>query len=412
MKINKNRRNGLIPGKYDAVNIAISYYMIMLCIYSSFNIILPAEIMLIMHIVFYAFLINSLNVITKSFNLKHILFLFIGILVFLVSLFFSKDETVFSLAGVTIVRECIPLFFLGAAVRNLDDLLKKLKISAYIILLFTYISIFVTQSSGNVVEGYSQDVGYQNAIPFVVFLVDYMQKKEKKDILGLAFSFFAILMGGARGPILCIGIAFFLACIFLGKFDGQRSVAYFISFILIIVFISLFYQEILYGLLNLFEKFGVSTRILIGLIENDIADDSSRSTLANFAFEFAKEHPLIGTGIINDRKLLFDNLTVNTNKTVFGYYCHNFFLENLMQFGLIPGIIVCFIWLKFIIQPMLRYNDLNLRAIAIVMCTAGFLPLLVSYSYITYQYFFLMAGFMFSYRNIRNWKTARIEKEG
>ena len=71
-----------------------------------------------------------------------------------------------------------------------------------------------------------------------------------------------------------------------------------------------------------------------------------------------------------------------------------------MQFGLAPGIVICAIWVKNSVSPLRRCNPENLRIIAIIMCAAGFLPLLVSYSYITYQYFFLLAGFAFSYKNI------------
>ena len=321
-------------------------------------------------------------------------------IVFIVSFFFAKDENVFGQVGLTLIRWCIPLFFLGAAIRNVDDLEEKIKVASILILGFTYISIFVTKSSGNVVEAYSQDVGYQSSIPFVIFLSDYLIKRKIGDLIGAVLAFFAVLMGGARGPLLCIAIAFFMLWICLGKFDGKSSVVSFVVLVVFSILALVFYQDVLLMLISLFEKFGVSTRILMGLVENSIADDSSRSTLRNFALDYAKQHILLGTGVINDRKLIYDNLTINSNKTVYGYYCHNFFFENLMQFGLVPGVIICAIWLKTIFSPMRRFNPNTLIIVATVMVAAGFLPLLVSYSYTTYQYFFLLIGFAFSYKNI------------
>lgn len=393
-------RGGIIPGNYDPVNLAVSYYFVMLCVYTSFNSILPSIVMTATQMLFYALTLNALLSIAKSLNYRHIIFILVAAIVFILSFFFAKDEDVFGRVGLTLIRWCIPLFFLGASIRNIDDLEKKLKIASVLILVFTYVSTFVTKSSGNVVEAYSQDVGYQTAIPFVVFLSDYLMKKKKGDLIGVVFAFLAVLMGGARGPLLCIAVAFFMVWICLGKFDGRNVIASFVVLVILSIFVLTFYQEILLMLIQVFEKFGISTRILTGLIGNNIADDSSRSTLRNFAIDYAKQHILLGTGIINDRKLIYDNLTINSNKTVYGYYCHNFFLENLMQFGLMPGVIICVIWLKTIISPMRRFNPGVLKTVAIAMVTAGFLPLLVSYSYITYQYFFLLIGFVFSYENI------------
>lgn len=404
MQTLKKWRCGLIPGNYDAVNMAVAYYMIMLCIYSSFATIIPGILMLMVQMLFYGLALNAVNQIVRSFNGKHIIFIDVACIVLICSLFTTKDFDVFGRVGITLVRWCIPLFLLGVAIRDIDDLLKKMKIAAYAVLLITYISIFVTRTSSNVIAAYSQDVGYQNAVPFVIFFMEYMTQKKKSDILGIIVSFVAVLMGGARGPLLCIGVAFFLAWVFLADFDGKSVIVMFVMLMVLFVFAFLFYKDILYVLIGIFEKFGISTRVLSGLISNEIADDASRSTLRNFALEYAKQHPIVGTGIINDRKMIYDNLTINSNKTVYGYYCHNFFLENLMQFGLIPGIIICVSWVKMFLKPMLRRNDENVRICAIVMCTLGFVPLLVSYSYITYQYFFLLAGFGFSYKNIMQYR--------
>lgn len=393
-------KGGIISGNYDPVNLAISYYFVMLCCYTSFNSILPGLVMSAIQFLFYVLTINAVFCVAKSLNYRHIIFMFLAIVIFIVSFLFAKDEEVFVRVGLTLVRWCIPLFFLGASIRDVDDLRRKMKIASIVILGFTYISTFVTQSSGNVIEAYSQDVGYQTVVPFVIFFSDYLIERKKMDLLGVVLSFLAVLMGGARGPLLCVAVAFFLVWICLGRFDGISIIVSFGMVIILSILILSFYQEILLTLIQIFDKFGISTRILTGLAGNNIAEDSSRSTLRSFAFNYAKQHIMFGTGIINDRKLIYDNLTINSNKTVYGYYCHNFFLENLMQFGLLPGIVVCAIWIKNICFPMRRFNPICLRVIAIVMCVAGFLPLLVSYSYITYQYFFLLIGFTFSYDNI------------
>ena len=101
---------------------------------------------------FYALTLNALLSIAKSLNYRHMIFILVAAIVFILSFFFAKDEDVFGRVGLTLIRWCIPLFFLGASIRNIDDLEKKLKIASVLILVFTYVSTFVTKSSGNVVE--------------------------------------------------------------------------------------------------------------------------------------------------------------------------------------------------------------------------------------------------------------------
>lgn len=393
-------RCSVLPGKYNAVNLAIVYYFIMVSIHASFSGLLPDIVMTIIQILFYALAINSIFCIGKSLNYKHVIFTILAVLVFIISFAFAKDDDVFGMVGSTLIKWCIPLFFLGASIRDIDDLYKGLKIASIIIIVITYLSVFVTKSSGSIVYAYSQNVGYHSIIPFVIFFSEFVLKKKASNLIGAFSAFLAVLMGGARGALLCIAIAYILIWICLGKFNEKSVIVSSVILLILLIFTVIFYQDILFALMYLFEKLGVSTRIITGLIEHNLANDTSRDILSKFALDYAKQHVFVGTGIINDRKLIYDNLTINTNKTVYGYYCHNFFLENLMQFGLVPGIMICAIWLKNIVSPLKRCNPENLRIIALVMCAVGFLPLLISYSYITYQYFFLLAGFVFSYKNI------------
>ncbi len=404
METPRKWRCGIVSGSYDAVNIAIAYYMVILCIYSSFEKVLPGIIMTGIQLIFYGLVVNALKWIVRSLNVKHVYFIFIFIVIFIVSLFIAKDIDVFREVGLTLMRGGIPLFFLGASVRDCEDLLSKLRRTSWTVLLIIYVSTFVTKSSGNILDAYSQDVGYQVVMPFVLFFADYMVKKRKLDLIGMLLSIIGVLMGGARGPLLCIVIAFFVTWLLFGNFEGKNALVTVGALAVGSVLFFVFYEDILNILMNFFEEFGISTRLLMGLANNSLADDSSRSILRNFAIDYAVQHPVLGTGIINDRKLIYDNLTINSNKTVYGYYCHNFFLENMMQFGLIPGIVIGGIWLKIIIKPMLKFNEINIRSVAVIMCTIGFLPLMVSYSYITYQYFFLMVGFVLAYKSILYYK--------
>lgn len=98
-----------------------------------------------------------------------------------------------------------------------------------------------------------------------------------------------------------------------------------------------------------------------------------------------------------DRIYLY-NLNIIASKTasVWGCYCHNIFLELMMQFGLIPGLLIgCTILRRIFFKITGSDSYFNIRLI-IIFVSIGLFPLLVSRSWITYPFFYFLVGLLFN----------------
>ena len=392
--------HGLFTRKLDAVGLAITYYIAMTCFYTSFSITPHSIINIVIQMIFFILFFNALPVISHFFTMKHIFICFLYIFTMFVSYIMAKDQEVFHLALITIVRGCIPIFLLGMAIRDVRKLFKYIKILAIFILLFLFTSIFIFGNSNAIAFAYSQEVGYQALIPFVIFFLILIVKKNKIAIIGILLSILLILMGGARGPLLCAMLSVLMVIMCFMKIKHNKEIVL-IALLIVILGISVyFYTDILNFLMLFFEKYDISTRLIKGLLNKDIVNDNSRDTLRIFTWNEAFKNPLFGTGVINDRRLIYDNLTINTNKSVYGYYAHNILLEMLMQLGLLPGSVSFVTTIVLVLKTLSGKLIDEQRMVAVVFISVGLLPLLVSYSYVTYQYFYLLIGFSLSLNSV------------
>lgn len=396
---------------YNPVNTAIVYYVLMISVNNNFLVVIPRELWLFVELFFYILFVRAIRHIVSSIRPKHVLLISVFIIAYLVSYMFAKDTVIHYDVVLVILRWCAPLYFLGLAVNDSQNLFSLFKIVSVVTIVFSLFGIFVLGSNSAMLWAYSQDTGYQALFPFAVFGADFFGNKKKSSILVMVLSFVLMLMGGARGPLLAFLLCFVLEFFFL--FDHKsRNVIIYISVIIILVLLYfIFFDIIMDFLIQTFSSLGISVRVLTGIRSGSISADSSRSQLADFAIQYIKDHPFSGTGFINDRRLIYDNLTVDSNKTVFGYYCHNFFLEICMQFGLIIGFIISVLFCRKVFKSISKKNDSHCRLLVSVLLSIGFFPLMVSYSYLTHQYFYLLFGFMSSpLLSINNRKNTRIRK--
>lgn len=388
--------NNLIKKRIDFSAIAICYYLVMICINSNVRVFIPDSLWFVVNLGFYALVIVSARNIFKSINRNHIVFLLILFLSLFASFLLANDYEIHSLFLNFFIRWGLPLFFLGASISNYEQFFSKLKKTCYALCLLSVLGIFVFKTNGSIIYSYSQDTGYQVLIPFSVFFADFLIHKKRLSLLWSIVAVVIMLIGGARGPLLSFALCFLIELLFLQKITTKKIV---IGCSLVICAFLLYY--ILFNLLineisNLFEAIGLSTRILDGIKTGTIYADDSRKQLSDYSINYANTHWFVGSGILNDRTLLYNELTVDTNKTLFGQYSHNIFLELLVQYGMLLGLFLSFITIYILFRVMMFKEKEDTKIILFVFLSIGFLPLLVSYSYLTYQYFYLFIGAMLS----------------
>lgn len=213
-------------------------------------------------------------------------------------------------------------------------------------------------------ESYDMSFSYALLLPSLVLYA----RKKWYSVAGAFFLVFVVLAIGSRGAI----VAFFLYIIYDAFFNDRRVlIPLGILLGLVIVFIPVF--------LSFLESFGISSRTLKLLLAGVGGDLSNRDILYGQAWDALSQKPLLGLGLYGDRPL-FD-----------GFYCHNFFLEICVHFGIILGPLILLSITGLFLFLWYKLNRKN-RAVLVKYFCAGFVPLMASGSYLNENNFGIFAG--------------------
>jgi hypothetical protein len=237
--------------------------------------------------------------------------------------------------------------------------------------------------------GYNMSLGYSLLFP-ALFYINYI--KEKRHYIFLALiNIGVIIFAGSRGPVLCLAI--YLLFIYFAK-KGIKSKGGVIAFSLIILFglvLILNFSAIMQWIVDTLDEHGIYSRTLSYLAYRTFY--SGREEIWSEAVHRIAEKAFTGWGIGYD------------NSAMIGLIPHNLFLELLISYGCIFGsmisivVIIC-IWKKALISSIKKtiYSD-----IGIMLLSIGFIPLMISFTYLTWPYFWLLLAFCLN----KNRKTHR-----
>jgi len=178
---------------------------------------------------------------------------------------------------------------------------------------------------------------------------------------------------------MCLAIFALLKLVKPEKAPTPRGVIGYLVLLMIGFFSILFFEEILLSLSSFLSKFGIRSRSIALLLRPDI-NLSGRDSLFRVVVEELMKSPIIGLGLAGDRPLI-------------GGYVHNFFLEVLSHFGVIVGLIVLIIFSFRCLWGLLRAKQLNYELL-IIWFSMGFMPLMVSGSYLISLNFWVFLGLL------------------
>lgn len=136
--------------------------------------------------IFLFLVINAFPIIKRAFTKKSIVFMLCFILVFWVSFMVAPNEKILIEVLYAAIRFGFPCFFLGISISDTQDLMNKLRVSSAIILACITLSIFVFKSNSILSTAYSQDMGYESLIPFVVFGGGFFDGKKVANCIGVS----------------------------------------------------------------------------------------------------------------------------------------------------------------------------------------------------------------------------------
>lgn len=236
-------------------------------------------------------------------------------------------------------------FLFVSAIEDPKDLLKYLKLAAYILLVYYSYRLLkaqiqgywltTTTSAGQVRSEYDLSYGYDHLFVFSVFCCYGFRERKLHNFILSGISLIEILMGGSRGPLL--GVVLMLVIMY---FLYRKSLSRWIQALILVtvVLVTLLYLVLgMEGFLilvgSMFKQLGISSRTIDKMLSgSDALDGTGRDRLYGIAIDMIKEG-FWGYGAYGDRYVI--------GKVFWVGYAHNIVLEMLIDFGWILGTAIC-----------------------------------------------------------------------
>lgn len=266
--------------------------------------------------------------------------------------------------------------FVGLAVTNFEHLGRLLHRAARIGVLAATLTYLLMLLFGVGIHYDDMSTAYGVSL-IMCILVAF---KENGDWKYIVMGSVCLILGGTRGPIICLLVAAIFRFIIFEDNIYTKARGIFLCIIGGLVVISGVGLKLLELLNDFFAMFGqTNLRILDYINEGVILNGSGRDDFAYVLLEAIKKHPFVGYGVGADRLILG------------GYYAHNLVLEVLVSFGVIVGGIFL-VWIICLSLRMFTSQKLTARKLAIGLFCGIVVKLCLSSTFIESREFFLFLG--------------------
>lgn len=336
------------------------------------------------YFMYFVVILLSIKIIFKRITHDTILLLFVLTIAYLISLLIQVQE--YSLLIGIQLFICSMVYIAARALRKYDYLIKFMNYTSILITISVIIIYLLFPSKEVIEQSYSQNLGYAILPAVIISFNAFLKKKSLLHLINFVVAFVLLTMAGARGPFV-ITILFILISSFQVRksFSKKKKfLSVFFGVLFIIIFTLVFWPKV--EKLVIINSFNDSNRIIQRLEQDNMFEDDSRNTLITNSLSLIIEHPF-GMGIGQERAALSDNYQDDV-----GWYPHNLFLEVLLHYGIIIGvIIIVFLIYLMYISFIKNKNDIT-RNIWLMLFSIGFMPLMFSGSYTNWPLFWLFLG--------------------
>lgn len=325
-------------------------------------------------IFFYSFL----SVLRKNLIIIILIYSITGIVYLLNYITFPVNTIYLNDVFLDIILICLPCFIYSFSITDikvLELITQKAGMIIYAVAISLGLLIFIGKVS---IESYSMSLSYYILLPTIIYLRMYFETYRVKYLFLSALSVLLIIAIGSRGAIMCLGVYIIFYYLINMKKATLKRLIFHIVALLIIFILFIFYKDILLFVYNTLENHGIQSRSIILFLEGGIYL-SGREEIYTNIMEQIILNPLFGIGIAGDRVYLN------------GLYSHNIFLEIISGLGVIFGTLIILLLGLLIIKSLFSKNTKTANYV-LVWFSVGFVPLVVSGSYLTDFKFWIFLG--------------------
>ena len=271
---------------------------------------------------------------------------------------------------------CLPCFVVSRHVRNIDVFIAR-SLPATLFVTLLCVLMFLLRRTDRSTD-YSMTLSYLLLFPTLMHIVQI--KRKRLYLAVVSVEVFIILIYGSRGAFLAI-IVFIAASIFLVEKNTVKSlVSKIILFVASATTVSIIYFNASRILLYLSSRGRLSRTLLLLLSGETISHDSGRLEIFQMIWGKILEKPFLGWGISGQASFM------NT-------YAHNIFLDLLLENGLFLGTLISIAIISVLFCALIKNR--NCKFFMVLICS-GFLPLLVSGTYLQQPLFWITMGLSLS----------------
>lgn len=327
-------------------------------------------------------------------------------------MFLRREQQEYMSRLIEVFAQCFPLYFLGRAVANDEDA-NILKCMQWIVVLvgLGYAMSLLRYGLDYGEMSYSQYMGY-TLLPAACIALCLSLKGRLLMIPFAALLLYGVVASGARGPLLSlllVGAVYVFGR--MNNFSAKRAILLIVvGMIVAVVWVN--FETILNSMIRFFESNGFSVRVLNSLMEGTFAEGNGRNELYELSLQGAWDYPF-GIGIFRDRQYLQLGWIGMVNDSSYGYYSHNLFLEFLLQYGIVIGMLLSIVFSVFTWKAFRnsRKSETGLVCMTVLL-GVGLFPLMVSASYVEWAPFYLMVGYMVTIAQKNRSVMLQEEKDG
>lgn len=220
-------------------------------------------------------------------------------------------------------------------------------------------------------SSYSMSFGYSMLLPagYLFASIKWWDK-----VLSLVM-FLLILIAGSRGPAVVLLLYYIVFLIMLAPHKRKIKT----------IFVLLLAGSVAIPLMVKYFDFSNSRTLSLVQSESALTHMSERDFIYEKAKEAIGQNPVFGQGIGADR-------------AIWEGHCHNIFLELSLHYGIFVSVTLSLLFALSVLKYFFRPNQLinsGGRAFYVLMILYGFLPMLVSGSYLIDFAFAFMIGYLF-----------------
>lgn len=297
-------------------------------------------------------------------------------------------------------------FLVVYLVPDKEKLYRYLKISCWILFVFLSLKFMSAQVRGYWVNygadysrlelSYDLGFGYDMLLPVIYFATEGILHKKKKYFIPFAIGSVLILMGGSRGAIIWVLVAFLILLLYKWNTlsHNQKILSIFLIVVIspVIWLIYVNYDLLSQGLVLFLTKRGISSRTISAILSGHFSDANGRDIIYQMTIDRIKEGGLFGNGVFGERIIVGQRFRWG--------YAHNLFLELYAAFGYLGGTLISLFLIIWVIKTAVRCTD-TIEQIIFVTFLGASMKLMLSDSFWFNSEFWGLLAIMFMWKRHR-----------